>query len=195
MVVERASSLASRGSRVAILKVARLGHPVLRRVAEPVPPADIPRPETQRLIDDMVETMHEYVGVGLAAPQVHVSRQIAVLECDAHPRYPDMARIPLMVIVNPVLTPVSDETEADWEGCLSIPEFRGVTPRFSTVRLEALGRDGERIELVAKNFLARVLQHETDHLNGRVYLDRMPDLTTLGHIHEWSRYWLDREPA
>jgi peptide deformylase len=178
---------------VAILKVARLGHPVLRRVAEPVPRAEITRAETQRLIDDMIETMHEYIGVGLAAPQVHVSRQIAVLECEAHPRHPETPPIPLTVIVNPVLTPVSEETALEWEGCLSVPDFRGVTPRYTAVRLEAYGRRGERIEMVAKDFLARVLQHETDHLNGKVYLDRMPDLATLSHLQEWSRHWLDRE--
>jgi peptide deformylase len=180
---------------VSILKVARLGHPVLRRIAEPVPRSEIARPETQRLIDDMVETMHEYVGVGLAGPQVHVSKQIAVLECESHPRYPEMASIPLMVIINPVLTPVSDEMATDWEGCLSIPDFRGVTPRHAAMRLEAYGRKGERIDLVAKDFFARVLQHETDHLNGKVYLDRMGDLTTLCHLQEWSRYWLEREEA
>jgi peptide deformylase len=180
---------------MAILKVARLGHPVLRRVAEPVPAGEITRPETQRFIDDMVETMREYDGVGLAAPQVHVSRQIAVLEVESHPRYPDMPKIPLMVIVNPVLTPVGEEAHPDWEGCLSIPEFRGITPRTTTVRLEAYGRRGERIELIAKDFFARVLQHETDHLNGKVYLDRMRDLTTLSHLPEWMRYWTRREEA
>jgi len=180
---------------MAILKVARLGHPVLRRVADPVSVKEITRPETQRLIDDMIETMHEYVGVGLAAPQVHVSRQLAVLECEAHPRHPELPRIPLMVIVNPLLTPVSDETETDWEGCLSIPDLRGMTPRHRAVRLEAYGRRGERIDLVAKDFFARVLQHETDHLNGSVYLDRMGSLTTLSHLQEWSRYWLPVEPV
>lgn len=179
---------------MAILKVARLGHPVLRRVADPVPVKEITRPETQRLIDDMIETMHEYVGVGLAAPQVHVSRQLAVLECEAHSRHPEMPRIPLMVIVNPVLTPVSDETETDWEGCLSIPDFRGMTPRHRAIRLEAYGRRGERLDLVAKDFFARVLQHETDHLSGHVYLDRMGSLTTLAHLQEWSRYWRPIEP-
>jgi peptide deformylase len=174
---------------MAILKVSRLGHPVLRRVAEPVPASEISRPETQRFIDDMVDTMREYDGVGLAAPQVHVSRQIAVLEVESHPRYPDMAPIPLMVVINPMLTPVAEETHSDWEGCLSIPEFRGMTPRYTTVRLEAYGRHGERIELVAKDFFARVLQHETDHLNGRVYLDRMRDFSTLSHLQEWMRYW------
>ena len=178
---------------MAILKVARLGHPVLRRVADPVPLAEIARPETQRLIDDMVETMHEYSGVGLAAPQVHVSRQIAVLEVESHPRHPDMPRIPLMVIVNPVLTPVGEETATDWEGCLSIPDLRGAVPRHAAVRLEAHGRKGERIELMAKDFFARVLQHETDHLNGKAYLDRMPDLSTLSHLQEWMRHWVRNE--
>jgi peptide deformylase len=143
----------------------------------------------------MIETMHEYIGVGLAAPQVHISRQIAVLECDAHPRHPDMERIPLTVIINPVWTPVSDETNSDWEGCLSIPDFRGATPRYTAMRLEAYGRNGERVDLVAKDFFARVLQHETDHLHGRVYVDRMRDLTTLSHLQEWSRYWLARDEA
>jgi peptide deformylase len=178
---------------VAILKVARLGHPVLRRVAEPVPPHEIQQPETQRLIDDMIETMHEYAGVGLAGPQVHVPRRIAVLEVESHPRYPDMPRIPLTVLVNPVLTPVGDETEEDWEGCLSIPDLRGVTPRWRVVRLEAYGRRGERIELTAKDFFARVLQHEADHLQGRVYLDRMRDLSTLAHLAEWTRFWVSQE--
>jgi len=178
---------------MAILKVARLGHPALRRVAEPVPLAEITRAETQRLIEDMVETMHEYRGVGLAAPQVHVSSQIAVLEAEEHPQHPDMPRIPLMVIINPVLTPVGHETAAEWEGCLSIPEFRGVAPRYTGVRLEAYGRKGERIELEAQDFLARVLQHETDHLNGRVYLDRMHDLSTLSHLQEWMQHWSSRD--
>jgi peptide deformylase len=173
---------------MAILKVARLGHPVLRRRAEPVPVEEITRTGFQRFIDDLVETMHEYVGVGLAAPQVHVSRQVAVLEVDAHPRYPDMPRVPLMTIVNPVLTPIGDQVDADWEGCLSIPDLRGVTPRFTAVRLEAYGRKGERIDLVARDFFARVLQHETDHLLGRVYVDRMRDLATLGYREEWLRH-------
>jgi peptide deformylase len=174
---------------LAILKVARLGHPVLRRRAEPVPPAEIAHPATQRLIDDMIETMHEYVGVGLAAPQVHVGKQIAVIECESHPRYPDMPSIPLMTVINPVLTALGDAAGSDWEGCLSIPDLRGMTPRYRTVRLQAYGRKGERIELVASDFFARVLQHETDHLNGVVYVDRMPDLGTLSHREEWMRYW------
>jgi peptide deformylase len=173
-----------------ILKVARLGHPVLRKVAAPVPADEIRSPETQRLIDDMVETMREYNGAGLAAPQVHVLKQICVIEVHGNPRYPDAPAIPLTVLINPVVTPLTEEMEDGWEGCLSVPDMRGVVPRFGSVRLEALDREGNRIDVVAKEFFARVIQHETDHLNGIVYVDRMRDLTTLTHLAEWNKYWL-----
>src|SRR5215475_2958900 len=172
---------------MAILKVARLGHPVLRQVAEPVPLDEIRTPETQRLIDDMIETMREYDGAGLAANQVHTLRQIAIIEVQANPRYPDAPHIPLMVVVNPVVTPLGDDKEDGWEGCLSVPDMRGVVPRYTAVRLQCLDREGRTVDLVAKDFFARVIQHETDHLNGMVYLDRMRDFSTLSHIAEWRR--------
>lgn len=175
---------------MAILKVARLGHPVLRKVAAPVPVGEIGAPETQRLIDDMVETMREYSGAGLAAPQVHALKQICVIEVNRNPRYPDAPAIPLTVLVNPVVTPLTDEMEDGWEGCLSVPDMRGIVPRFGSVRLEARDREGNPIDVVAKEFLARVIQHETDHLHGIVYVDRMRDLSTLTHLAEWNRYWL-----
>jgi len=175
---------------MAILKVARLGHPVLRKVAAPVPAKEIGSPEIQRLIDDMVETMREYNGAGLAANQVHVPKQICVIEVAGNPRYPDAPSIPLTVLVNPVVTPLTVEMEDGWEGCLSIPDMRGMVPRYTTVRLEAFDRAGEKLSVVAKEFFARVVQHETDHLNGLVYVDRMKDLSTLTHLAEWSRYWL-----
>jgi peptide deformylase len=175
---------------MAILKVARLGHPVLREVARPVPLEDISAPEFQRLIDDMVETMCEYDGAGLAANQVHVLLQVAVIEVAANPRYPDAPQIPLTVLVNPVVTPLTEETEDGWEGCLSVPDMRGMVPRHTAVRLQCHDRDGRRVDLVAKDFFARVIQHETDHLNGIVYVDRMRDLRTLSHIAEWNKHWL-----
>jgi len=175
---------------MAILKVARLGHPILRRVAAPVPELEIRSPDTQRLIDDMIETMREYNGAGLAANQVHMLEQIAVIEVLANPRYPEASEVPLTVLINPAVTPLADETADGWEGCLSVPDMRGVVPRHTQVRLEALDRDGQRIDLKATDFLARVIQHETDHLNGMVYLDRMSDLSTLTHLAEWNRYWL-----
>src|SRR5258708_17640101 len=127
---------------MAILKVTRLGHPVLRQVGEIVAPETIVRPEFQQFVDDMIETMHEYDGVGLAAPQVHVSEQIAVLEVTKHPRYPDAPSVPLTVLINPRLTSLAEATVDGWEGCLSIPELRGVVPRYSELRVEALDRYG-----------------------------------------------------
>jgi peptide deformylase len=181
---------------MAILKVARLGHPVLRQRAQPVPVEQIRAAETQRLIDDMIETMREYDGAGLAATQVHTLKQVAVIEVLGNPRYPDAPQIPLMIVINPVVTPLTDELEDGWEGCLSVPDMRGVVPRLTAVRLECHDREGQKVSLVAKDFFARVIQHETDHLNGIVYLDRMRDLSTLSHIAEWNKHWLGiREQA
>jgi peptide deformylase len=175
---------------MAILKVARLGHPVLRVKAHPVPVEQIRSAPVQRLIDDMIETMHEYDGAGLAGNQVHQPVQIAVIEVESNPRYPDAISIPLTVIVNPVVTPLTDEMEDGWEGCLSVPDMRGLVPRYTAVRLEYHDREGKRQEVDAKDFFARVIQHETDHLNGIVYIDRMRDLRTLSHIAEWNKHWL-----
>src|SRR6266404_1463437 len=158
---------------MAILKVTRLGHPVLRQVAALVAPETIARSEFQQFIDDMIDTMHEYDGVGLAAPQVHVSQQIAVLEVTKHPRYPDAPSVPLTVLINPRLTVLAEATVDGWEGCLSIPELRGVVPRYSELRVDALNRYGNPLDFIAKDFHARVIQHEYDHLQGKVYLDRM----------------------
>jgi len=175
---------------MAILKVARLGHPVLRKVAEPIPVKEIRSPDIQRLIDDMVETMREYNGAGLAANQVHVLKQVCVIEVNGNPRYPEAPNVPLTVLINPVVTPLIAEMEEGWEGCLSVPDMRGMVPRYTAVRLEAYDRMGKKLDVVAKEFFARVIQHETDHLNGIVYVDRMKDLSTLTHLAEWNKYWL-----
>ncbi|HKV55546.1 MAG TPA: peptide deformylase [Candidatus Binataceae bacterium] len=173
-----------------ILKVARLGHPALRAPAQAIDPAMIKSPEFQRLLDDMVDTMHEYVGVGLAAPQVHLSIRVAVLEVSNHPRYPDMPPVPLTYLINPEVTALDSAPIDDWEGCLSIPELRGVVPRAKQLRVVALGRNAEPLDFVATDFHARVIQHETDHLKGEVYLDRMPNLRSLSHLAEWQRFVL-----
>jgi peptide deformylase len=175
---------------MAILKVSRLGHPVLRRVAESVSQETIAKLAFQQFIDDMIETMHEYDGVGLAAPQVHVSQQVAVLEVEKHPRYPDAPSVPLTVLINPRVTVIANETVDGWEGCLSIPDLRGVVPRYRELRVEALDRHGQPLDFIAKEFHARVIQHEYDHLQGKVYMDRMSSLETLTHLSEWQRYWL-----
>src|SRR6266851_6548278 len=171
-----------------ILKVARLGHPVIRAIAQPVEPAAIGTAQFQQLLDDMVETMREYSGVGLAAPQIHLSLQVAVLEVENHPRYPSMPHVPLTYLINPRVTVLDSALVEDWEGCLSIPEMRGVAPRFKQLHVAALGREGEALDFVANDFHARVIQHETDHLRGEVYLDRMPNLKSLAYMAEWHRF-------
>ena len=175
---------------MSILKVTRLGHPVLRMVTEKVSAADLKSTATQKLIDDMIITMKEYDGVGLAADQVFEPKQIAVLEVGENPRYPDKPKVPLMVLVNPQVTPLSDETEEDWEGCLSIPDLRGRVPRYQNIHVQALDRKGHKLDFEAHGFHARVIQHEFDHLNGKVYLDRMKDFSTLTFLQEFARYWL-----
>jgi peptide deformylase len=175
---------------MSILKVTRLGHPVLRKVTETVSQSELQSPAWQKFIDDMIETMKEYDGVGLAADQVHESKQIAVLEVADNPRYPEKPQVPLTVLVNPTITPLSKDMEEDWEGCLSIPDLRGMVPRYKSVRVQALDRHGKEIDFVANEFHARVIQHEFDHLNGKVYLDRMRDFSTLTFLQEFARYWM-----
>ena len=177
---------------MSILKVARLGHPVLRQAAQLVPSDQIGSQEFQKLVNDMIETMKEYDGVGLAAVQVHESKQIAVLEVAENPRYPQKPRVPLSVLINPRVAPLADEKEEDWEGCLSIPELRGKVPRYKSIRVQAWDQDGKELNFVASDFHARVIQHEWDHLNGKVFLDRMPGLSTLTYLQEFARYWAER---
>src|SRR5262244_2854204 len=136
---------------MSILKVCHLGHPVLRMESRRVSPDSLARASTQKLIDDMLETMMEYYGVGLAAPQVHESLAIAVIESNG-PR----GTIPLTVLVNPEVTVLDEELIEDWEGCLSIPELRGRVPRWRKLRVDALDRHGNRLELTAEGFAARV---------------------------------------
>ena len=178
---------------MAILKVAQMGHPILRDRAVEVTSVDLLSPEVQRLIDDMVITMREYQGVGLAAPQVHVGRRIAVIESHKNPRYPDAPDFAMSVLVNPVVTPLTAETLHWWEGCLSIPGVRGLVHRPRHIRVEALDRDGALQSFEAEGFSAIVIQHELDHLDGVLYLDRMTNLTTLSYQREYEQYWAPAE--
>jgi peptide deformylase len=180
---------------MAILKVARLGNPVLRTAAAPVPPEGIGAPAIQRFIDDLIETMIEYDGAGLAAPQVHVSQQIVVFQVEANPRYPDAEAIPLTVLINPKITPLTQHVEEDWEGCLSLPDLRGKVPRYTQVRVEAYDRKGKKLNYVAKDFHARVAQHECDHLLGTVFLDRMKSMESLSFVGEFLRYSASEKPG
>ena len=176
---------------MSILKVARMGHPVLRAKARPIERAEIKTPVIQKLIDDMVQTMVEYHGVGLAAPQIHESLRVfvAVLDVGGENEPPP----PPIAIINPEITPLSPEVVEDWEGCLSIPDIRGRVPRAKDIRVRAYDRTGERIEIKASNFSARVIQHETDHLDGILFFDRMKAFDSLTFLDEYSRYWLKDE--
>lgn len=169
---------------MSILKVARMGHPVLRERARPLAKSDLRDPLVQKLIDDMIDTMHEYHGVGLAGPQIHEGLRLFVALLDDEPG-PDSEA---MVVINPEIVPLDDAKAEGWEGCLSIPDIRGMVPRFTDIRLKALDREGKAIELRLKNFPARVAQHETDHLDGVLFFDRMSSMRTLTFLDEYSRF-------
>ena len=172
---------------MSILKVARMGHPVLRAKARAIDRSDIKTATVQKLIDDMLDTMAEYHGVGLAAPQVHEGVRIFVASLDADEEA-DRQTEP-RVIINPEISVVGSDILEDWEGCLSIPDMRGRVPRAREIKVHALDRRGERIELSAHDFPARVIQHETDHLDGILFFDRMSSFESLTFLDEYSRYW------
>ena len=172
---------------MAILKVARMGHPVLRKPAQPLDPAEIGTPRIQRLIDDMFETMHDSQGIGLAGPQVHESIRLFVAGVDD----PDGGMSPV-VVINPEITPIGSAMEEDWEGCLSIPDIRGRVPRGAKIRVRALDRHGRPLALTADGFPARVIQHEVDHLDGVLFFDRMSSFESITFLEEYSRYWADK---
>jgi len=179
---------------MAILKVARMGHPVLRAKARPLQAAEIRSPEVQRLIDDMFDTMHEYQGIGLAAPQVHFSLRLFVAGMQRDPEdQEDTDHVPEMALINPEISVVGRETQEDWEGCLSIPDIRGRVPRAKQIVVRAYDRTGKRVEIKAANFTARVIQHETDHLDGVLFFDRMESLDSLAFLDEFQRYHSRRD--
>ena len=159
----------------------------MRRVAKPIEVKQISGPKIQQLIQNMIETMREYGGVGLAAPQVHESLQIIVIEALGNVRKEEDST-PLTVLINPSLTIVSRRLIEDWEGCLSIPDLRGLVPRYQEVRVQAYDPLGNAISLHAKGFLARVIQHEQDHLIGKIFLDRMRSFESLAYLKEFSKY-------
>jgi peptide deformylase len=167
---------------MSILKVSRLGHPVLRHRASDVEIADIRAGKFAALIDDMVETMHAYEGVGLAGPQVHLPLRIFVFEVqDRVARRRGISKVGAGVFFNATYEPIGDEQIIDGEGCLSVPFLAGDVPRYKRIRLRGVDHEGKAAEVDISGFTARIFQHEVDHTDGRVYLDRMPDLTTLGY--------------
>jgi len=167
---------------MSILKVARLGHPVLRSRAAELEIKEIKAGKFQPLIDDMIETMHAYEGVGLAGPQVHLPMRLFVFEVQERvARKRGIQRVGAGVFFNATYEPIGKETITDWEGCLSVPFLGGEVPRYKKIRIRAVDHEGEPVDLEVEGFTARIFQHEVDHTDGHVYLDRMPDLTTLGY--------------
>jgi peptide deformylase len=173
---------------MAILKIARVGHPVLRQKARRVEPTEIRQPGFQRLVDDMIDTMNEYHGIGLAAPQIHESVRLIVvgLHEDADDEDADIRIVPL---VNPEIEFLTKDTEEDWEGCLSVPDMRGRVWRPMAIRVRAHDRRGKPLKMDLRGYPARVIQHEADHLDGVLYIDRMRSLETLTYLDEFARYW------
>ena len=174
---------------MAIRKIAQIGHPVLRQVAREVTRDELAAPAMQGFIDDLVETMHDADGAGLAAIQVYEPIRICAIEVRNNPRYPYKPPIPLTVLVNPVLTPVGDEQFANYEGCLSVPNLRGVVKRHVHVRVQAWDRHGNAIDEVVHGLKAGTYQHEVDHLHGKIFVDRA-DPSTFTTWTEFERHHL-----
>jgi peptide deformylase len=164
---------------MAIREVLRMGDARLLRKAEEVRAFDAP--ELRELLDDMRDTMLALDGVGLAAPQIGVNLRVVIFEVSHNPRYPDAETVPSTVLINPVLTPLSDEMEEGWEGCLSVPGMRGLVPRYTQLRYQGRDEFGALIDRTVSGFHARVVQHECDHLDGILYPMRIRDMRNFGY--------------
>jgi len=171
-----------------MLKIAKLGNPILRKIATPIDPKAIKSFELQQLIDDMFETMYDEPGIGLAAPQVSRSIQLVVMGCKEEGGFPET------VLINPSIVYYGPEQVENWEGCLSVDGLRGKVTRPSVVRVKGLDRRGKPLDFEATGLYAVCIQHEMDHLIGKVFLDRMKDMSTLTQLHEFQQYW-QKEPT
>ncbi|GGP23761.1 peptide deformylase [Silvimonas iriomotensis] len=160
--------------------VLKMGTPSLQERSATVTAFDTP--ELKTLIDDLFDTMHAYNGVGIAAPQIGVNLQVVIFGFESSPRYPDAQPVPQTILINPVITPLSDEEESGWEGCLSVPGLRGEVPRHTKIRYQGFDQHGHPIDRVAEGFHARVVQHECDHLWGILYPQRIRDMTRFGFL-------------
>jgi len=173
---------------MAIRKIATIGHPVLRQVARELTREELRSEKVQRFIDDLVETMRDAAGAGLAANQVYEPIRITAIEINKNPRYPYKPNYPLTILVNPVVTPTTDETFVNFEGCLSVPNLRGEVRRFTGVRVRAWDREGNDLDFEVKGLTAGTFQHEVDHLDGKVFLDRVEDTRSLTTWADFERF-------
>ena len=173
---------------MAIRKIATVGHPVLRQVARELTRDELRSEATQRFIDDLVETMRDAAGAGLAANQVYEPIRITAIEINKNPRYPYKPNYPLTILVNPVVTPTTEDTFLNYEGCLSVPNLRGEVRRFTGVRVQAWDREGNDLDFEVKGLTAGTFQHEVDHLDGKVFLDRVEDTRSLTTWADFERF-------
>ncbi len=174
---------------MAVKEIIRMGHPTLRKIAEPYPIEDIGSEAFNVLIEDMRETLHEAGGIGLAAPQINVSRQVAVIEIpDSGTRYGEVETWPFTVFVNPRITVIQPEPAGYWEGCLSIPGMMGYVERPQHIKIDYLDQNGHNTSQEITGFLATVVQHEFDHLQGKLYIDRISDLTLFSFDEEYRTF-------
>ena len=171
-----------------LLKIAHVGHPVLRERSRELTKEALLSPDVQRFIDDLVETMRDANGAGLAAPQVHNPVRIAAIEVENNPRYPYKPNVPLTILVNPVITPLTKETFENYEGCLSVPNLRGVVRRVCDIEVAAWDRAGNETTRRVRGLTAGTFQHEIDHLDGKLFLDRVTDTSTLATWAEFDRF-------
>ena len=165
---------------MAIRDILKMGNPDLLKVSEPI---DFEKDDLKTLIEDMKETMKANDGAGLAAPQIGVFKRLVIFGLDTNDRYPEADSVPFTVLINPVITPLSDDKENGWEGCLSVPGLRGVVPRFTHIKYEGYDADGKKFEREVEDFHARVVQHECDHLDGILYPMKIEDYRYFG-FHE-----------
>jgi peptide deformylase len=173
---------------MAIRKIATIGHPVLREVARTLTKEELASDKMQSFIDDLIETMHDAAGAGLAATQVYEPIRICAIEIRNNPRYPYKPNYPLTILVNPEVTPTTQETFLNYEGCLSVPNLRGEVRRFTGIRVRGWDRKGDELDFEVKGLTAGTFQHEVDHLDGKVFLDRVEDTTTLSTWADFERF-------
>ena len=165
---------------MAIREILKMGHPTLLEVAKPVEKFNTS--ELDSIIEDMIDTMKENDGAGLAAPQIGLGMQLVIFGFDSNERYPEADQVPFTVLINPVITPIGDEEEEGWEGCLSVPGLMGVVPRFKKIRYQGKDQHGNEIDREVDGFHARVVQHECDHLIGKLYPMRIRDFSQFGYL-------------
>ena len=165
---------------MATREILKMGHPTLLEVAKPVEIFNTP--ELDSIIEDMIDTMKENDGAGLAAPQIGLGMQLVIFGFDSNERYPEADQVPFTVLINPVITPIGDEEEDGWEGCLSVPGLMGVVPRFKKIRYQGKDQHGNDIDREVDGFHARVVQHECDHLIGKLYPMRIRDFSQFGYL-------------